>query len=99
MTRSRRQAEYGLFSGYKKAEKVARKKVVIEVSGVGFLVSGKKDKKTETSLFVIWNLYSYSTLKQLAIFTGKAIEQGKPKLPPLLPGVLGWLIESNSLKL
>jgi hypothetical protein len=61
-------------------------------------VSGKKDKKTETSLFVIWNLYSYSTLKQLAIFTGKAIEQGKPKLPLLLPGVLRWFIESNSLK-
>jgi hypothetical protein len=32
MTRSRRQAENGLISGYKKAEEVARKKVVIEVS-------------------------------------------------------------------
>ena len=33
MMRSRRQAENGLISGYKKAEKVARKKVVTEVSG------------------------------------------------------------------
>jgi len=58
MTRSRREARNGLILGYKKAEEVARKKVVIEVSGVGFQVSGKKNKKTETSLFVIWNLYS-----------------------------------------
>jgi hypothetical protein len=32
MTRSRREAENGLILGYKKAEEVARKKVVIEVS-------------------------------------------------------------------
>jgi len=32
MMRSRREAGNGLFSGYKKAEEVARKKVVIEVS-------------------------------------------------------------------
>jgi len=31
MMRSRREAENGLISGYKKAEEVARKKVVIEV--------------------------------------------------------------------
>jgi len=30
MTRSRREAENGLISGYKKAEEVARKKVVYE---------------------------------------------------------------------
>jgi len=45
MMRSRRKAGNGLFSGYKKAEEVARKKVVIELSGVGFQVSGKKNKK------------------------------------------------------
>jgi hypothetical protein len=39
MTRSRRQAGNGLISGYKKAEKVARKKVVIEVSGFSVQVS------------------------------------------------------------
>jgi hypothetical protein len=32
MMRSRREAENGLISGYKKAEEVARKKVVTEVS-------------------------------------------------------------------
>ncbi|MGD8435139.1 MAG: hypothetical protein PVI73_13570 [Syntrophobacterales bacterium] len=36
MTRSHRQAENGLISGYKKAEQLARKKVLTEVSGVGF---------------------------------------------------------------
>jgi hypothetical protein len=38
-TRSRWQAENGLISGYKKAEKVARKKVVTEVSGFSVQVS------------------------------------------------------------
>ena len=48
MTRSRRQAENGLILGYKKAEKVARKKVETEVSGVppeADHVSGKKNRK------------------------------------------------------
>ena len=31
------------------------------MSGVGFQVSGKKSKKTETSVFVIWNFYSSNT--------------------------------------
>jgi hypothetical protein len=30
--------------------------------------------KPETSVFMIWDLYSSSTLKQLAIFTDKAIQ-------------------------
>jgi|GEM_PF-6007401 hypothetical protein len=32
----------------------------------GFQVSGKKNKNTETSVFVIWDFYSF--------FTGKATE-------------------------
>jgi hypothetical protein len=48
----------------------------LRVSGVGCQVSGRKTKKLkpETSVIVIWNFYSSSTPKQLAIFTGKAIE-------------------------
>ena len=32
------------------------------------------------------------------LLCGKAIEQGKLKLPIPLPGLLEWLIESNNLK-
>jgi hypothetical protein len=39
MMRSRREAENGLISGYKKAEEVARKKVVTEVSVFRFQFS------------------------------------------------------------
>jgi hypothetical protein len=46
----------------------------LRVSGVGCQVSGKKNKKTETPVFVIWNFYSSSTPKPLAIFTGKAMQ-------------------------
>jgi hypothetical protein len=38
----------------------------LRVSGVGCQVSGKKNKNTETSVFVIWDFYSF--------FTGKAIQ-------------------------
>jgi hypothetical protein len=49
-----------------------------QVSGVRCQVSGKRNREAETSAFVIWNFYSTSTPKQLAIFTGNPTTGGFP---------------------
>jgi hypothetical protein len=95
---------------------VARKKVVIEVSGVGFQVSGKRKNATcwseaeipseakrqwavkNNSVYVLKNSMPHAPcpepcalcLVPQTSFAGKALEQGKPRLPLPLPGVLGW---------
>jgi hypothetical protein len=53
-------------------------------------VSGKKNNKTETSVFVIWNFYSFSTPKQFAIFAGKAIQHS-----PLQGGIRDALLKKR----
>jgi hypothetical protein len=102
MMRSRRQAGNGLFSGYKKAEEVARKKVVIEFEAIEMLRKflhchnnkefGPKGNGSRLKAQGKNNkrklILSLCLVPQTS-FAGKAIEQGAPRLPLPLPKVLG----------
>ena len=67
---------YDVFFVFGKEKKLHQIKFfwgVGEVEDAGVRCQGK-NIEAETSVFVIWSSYSSSNSKQLAIFTGKAIE-------------------------
>ena len=70
---------YDVFFVFGKEKKLHQTNFFGELERLRMQVSGVrcqgKNIEAETSVFVIWNSYSSSNSKQLAIFTGKAIQR------------------------